>query len=332
MVQHLAAAPGTESGALPLGVLPWATLMLAALLVGFSKTAVSGVGALSVALFAAVLPARESTGVLLPLLLVGDVLAVRAYRGHADRAVLLRLLPSVAAGVLLGVVFVARTDDVVMRRTIGVLLLTMVVHHGWQRTRAGTHSRSWSRSRSRFRADSRALAGLRAGRRPRTPAQKRARESQESRESRKGQEGREDQETQGSQESQESPASTGTTPTPRQHRLRTVLFGLIAGFATMVANAGGPAMSLYLLSSGFGMLGFLGTGAWFFLIVNLVKVPFSAGLGLVTADGLALDAWLALAVVVGAGAGRALVHRIDQGAFERLVLAFTALAAIGLLR
>ncbi|MFI1201998.1 TSUP family transporter [Streptomyces sp. NPDC020883] len=330
MVQRLAAAPGTESGALPLGVLPWATLMLAALLVGFSKTAVSGVGALSVALFAAVLPARESTGVLLPLLLVGDVLAVRAYRGHADRAVLLRLLPSVAAGVLLGVVFVARTDDVVMRRTIGVLLLTMVVHHGWQRTRAGTHSRS--RSRSRFRADSRALARLRAGCRPRTPAQKRARESQESRESRESQEGREGQETQGSQESQESPASTGTTPTPRQHRLRTVLFGLIAGFATMVANAGGPAMSLYLLSSGFGMLGFLGTGAWFFLIVNLVKVPFSAGLGLVTADGLALDAWLALAVVVGAGAGRALVHRIDQGAFERLVLAFTALAAIGLLR
>ncbi|MER6050871.1 sulfite exporter TauE/SafE family protein [Streptomyces sp. NPDC001793] len=297
--------------------------MLAALLVGFSKTAVSGVGALSVALFAAVLPARESTGVLLPLLLVGDVLAVRAYRGHADRAVLLRLLPSVAAGVLLGVVFVARTDDVVMRRTIGVLLLTMVVHHGWQRTRAGTHSRS------RSRADSRALAGLWASCRPRTHAQKRAQESQESQEGRKGRETQGSPESQGSQE---SPTSTGTTPTPRQHRLRTVLFGLIAGFATMVANAGGPAMSLYLLSSGFGMLGFLGTGAWFFLIVNLVKVPFSAGLGLVTADGLALDAWLALAVVVGAGAGRALVHRIDRGAFERLVLAFIALAAIGLLR
>ncbi|MYT28203.1 MULTISPECIES: sulfite exporter TauE/SafE family protein [unclassified Streptomyces] len=273
---------------LPLGVLPLAMLMLAALLVGVSKTAVSGVGALSVALFAAVLPARESTGVLLPLLLVGDVLAVRAYRGHADRAVLLRLLPSVAAGVLLGVVFVARTDDVVMRRTIGVLLLAVAVHHGWQRARAN------SRSRVRCPTQAQALRRAQAG--------------------------------------QESPDVTGTTPTPRQQRLRTVLFGLIAGFATMVANAGGPAMSLYLLSSGFGMLGFLGTGAWFFLIVNLVKVPFSVGLGLVTADGLALDALLVLAVVVGARAGRALVHRIDQSAFERLVLVFTALAGVGLLR
>ncbi|MCZ1015911.1 sulfite exporter TauE/SafE family protein [Streptomyces noursei] len=279
MTQRLAAGPGAE-----LGVLPFVALVLAALLVGVSKTAVSGVATLSVALFAAVLPARESTGVLLPLLLVGDVLAVRAYRGHADRAVLLRLLPSVAAGLVLGVAFVARTSDVVMRRTIGVLLLTVAVHHGWQRARARVRSRTRAPEQGKDRQD-RGRSG-----------------------------GAED------------------TPTVRQHRLRTVFFGLVAGFATMVANAGGPAMSLYLLSSGFGVLGFLGTGAWFFLIVNLVKVPFSVGLGLITADGLALDGLLALAVVVGAGVGRALVHRIDQGVFERLVLVFTALASVDLLR
>ncbi|MFJ9613129.1 TSUP family transporter [Streptomyces noursei] len=283
MAQRLAAGPGAE-----LGVLPFVALVLAGLLVGVSKTAVSGVATLSVALFAAVLPARESTGVLLPLLLVGDVLAVRAYRGHADRAVLLRLLPSVAAGLVLGVVFVARTSDVVMRRTIGVLLLTVAVHHGWQRARA--------RCRSRARA----------------PEQ--------------GPEQGEDRRDRGRPVGAEGP------PTVRRHRLRTVFFGLVAGFATMVANAGGPAMSLYLLSSGFGVLGFLGTGAWFFLIVNLVKVPFSVGLGLITADGLALDGLLALAVVAGAGVGRALVHRIDQGVFERLVLVFTALASVDLLR
>ncbi|WEB45926.1 sulfite exporter TauE/SafE family protein [Streptomyces yunnanensis] len=283
MTQRLAAGPGAEWG-----VLPFVALVLAALLVGVSKTAVGGVATLSVALFAAVLPARESTGVLLPLLLVGDVLAVRAYRGHADRAVLLRLLPSVAAGLVLGVVFVARTSDVVMRRTIGVLLLTVAVHHGWQR------------ARTRFRSRARA--------REQGPEQ--------------GQD-RQDRGRQGVAED---------APTVRQHRVRTVFFGLVAGFATMVANAGGPAMSLYLLSSGFGVLGFLGTGAWFFLIVNLVKVPFSVGLGLITADGLALDGLLALAVVVGAGVGRALVHRIDQGVFERLVLVFTALASVDLLR
>ena len=60
------------------------------------------------------------------------------------------------------------------------------------------------------------------------------------------------------------------------------------GFTTMVANAGGPVLSLYLLSAGFRKLGFLGTSAWFFLIVNTSKVPFSVGLGLIDARSLLL--------------------------------------------
>ena len=109
--------------------------MVAAFCVGFAKTAIGGVASISVALFAAVLPARESTGVLLPLLLVGDLLAVGAYRRHADWATLLRLFPSVAVGVLVGVAFVARVDDTVMRRTIGAVLLMLVAVHLWQRKR-----------------------------------------------------------------------------------------------------------------------------------------------------------------------------------------------------
>jgi hypothetical protein len=100
----------------------------------------------------------------------------------------------------------------------------------------------------------------------------------------------------------------------------------------MVANAGGPAMSLYLLSSGFTMLGFLGTGAWFFLIVNLFKLPFSVALGLLDTQSLLRDVFLAVAVLAGALVGRACVHRIDQKLFERLVLLFTVLASVNLLR
>src|SRR3954471_11876237 len=114
---------------LGLGAASWALLAVAAVLVGFAKTAVGGVGSLSVAIFAAVLPARESTGVLLPLLLVGDVVAVRSYRAHAHWGTLLRLLPAVVVGVLVGVVFVDRVDDTVMRRTIGVILLGLVLVH-----------------------------------------------------------------------------------------------------------------------------------------------------------------------------------------------------------
>ncbi|MFF4698579.1 TSUP family transporter [Streptomyces chattanoogensis] len=249
-----------------LGAISLGTLVLAALLAGVSKTAVSGVGALSVALFAAVLPAKESTGALLPLLLVGDALAVRAYRRHANWHALLRLLPSVAAGILLGVAFVARADDTAVRRTIGALLLTMVLHHLWQRVRE-----------------------------------------------------------------RRVPSPHLPSPRPPSPHPRALLFGLVAGFATMVANAGGPAMSLYLLTSGFSVPGFLGTGAWFFLIVNAVKLPFSAGLGLIAPGALALDAALAPAVIAGAALGRACVQRIDQALFARLVLAFTALSSLNLL-
>ncbi|MDQ0939366.1 putative membrane protein YfcA [Streptomyces sp. V1I1] len=75
-------------------------LAAAAVLVGFSKTAVSGANTVSLAIFAAVLPARESTGVLLPVLIVGDVVAVLIYRRHAHWPTLLRLFPAVAAGVV----------------------------------------------------------------------------------------------------------------------------------------------------------------------------------------------------------------------------------------
>lgn len=119
---------------------------------------------------------------------------------------------------------------------------------------------------------------------------------------------------------------------PAPHRLRAPLFGLLAGFATMVANAGGPAMSLYLLTSGLGVLGFLGTGAWFFLLVNLAKLPFSLALGLVPSGAPVWHGLLVLAVVAGALLGRAVVRRIAPERFARLVLLSTALAGLALLR
>ncbi|MDX6362220.1 MAG: uncharacterized protein QOC85_1223, partial [Streptomyces sp.] len=83
----------------------FAALAAAALLVGFSKTAVSGANTVSLAIFAAVLPARASTGALLPVLIVGDILPVLAYRRHAHWHTLWRLFPAVAAGVVLGTLF-----------------------------------------------------------------------------------------------------------------------------------------------------------------------------------------------------------------------------------
>jgi uncharacterized membrane protein YfcA len=242
----------------------FAALAFAALLVGFSKTAVSGANTVSLALFAAVLPARASTGVLLPVLIAGDVLAVLIYRRHAHWPTLWRLFPAVAAGVVVGTLFLMRADDALVRTSIGAILLLMAAVTVWRRRQA---------------------------------------------------DGRGEPE----------PVTT------RAGRIKARSYGVLGGFTTMVANAGGPVMSLYLLSAGFRKLGFLGTSAFFFLIVNVSKLPFSAGLGLIDRHSLVLDAVLVLFVVPGALLGKWAVDRIDQRLFERLVIAATVVGGVQLL-
>jgi len=109
------------------------------------------------------------------------------------------------------------------------------------------------------------------------------------------------------------------------------LTGITAGFVTMTANIAGPLMVLYFLAIGLPKLSIVGTGAWFFLIVNLFKVPFSVHLGLISAESLKLDAVLLIPMIPGALLGPVILKRINQFAFEIMVLAFTIIAAIRLL-
>ncbi|MEV5355444.1 sulfite exporter TauE/SafE family protein [Streptomyces sp. NPDC093516] len=242
----------------------FAALAFAALLVGFSKTAVSGANTVSLAVFAAVLPARASTGVLLPILIAGDLLAVATYRRHAHWPTLWRLFPAVAAGVVVGTVFLLWADDAVVRTSIGAILLLMAAVTVYRRRTA---------------------------------------------------------------DAEEEPESVTTRP----GRLKARSYGVLGGFTTMVANAGGPVMSMYLLSAGFRKLGFLGTSAFFFLIVNVSKLPFSAGLGLIDGRSLLLDLALVVFVVPGALLGKWAVDRINQRLFEQLVIAATVLGGLQLL-
>ena len=237
----------------------WLLLGGGALMVGFAKTAFGGAGALAAVCFAAALPARESTGALLPLLIAGDVLALALYRRHCQWGTLWRLVPGVLHGLVLGAWFVAEADDGLMRLAIGTILLVMSV---WQ------------------------LAQRRGSPRPEAP--------------------------------QLGPVAAAVV-------------GVTAGFTTMTANAGGPVMTLYLLASGMLMLEMLGTGAWFFFVVNLLKVPFSAGLDLISADSLVTDAVLLPVMLAGGAVGAFVVRRISQVTFERGALGLTAVAAALLL-
>jgi hypothetical protein len=107
--------------------------------------------------------------------------------------------------------------------------------------------------------------------------------------------------------------------------------GVAAGFTTMVANAGGSVMTLYLVGQGVEKRRFLGTAAWFFLGVNLCKLPFSVGLGLIDATLLRNAALLAPLVLVGAYAGVRAIRRMGQRTFDVSVLVASAGSAVALL-
>ncbi|KHK99941.1 membrane protein [Microbacterium mangrovi] len=237
----------------------WVLLALAAAVIGVSKTALPGANTLSIAIFAAFLPARTSTAAMLLLLIVGDMFALLTYRRHAHWPTLIRLAPAVIGGLILGAVFLAYASNAVVRPVIGGILLAMVAITLWRRRSASSDTITHA------------------------------------------------------------------------HLGATIGYGTLGGFTTMVANAGGPVMSMYLLAMRTPVKVFLGTAAWFFAIVNLVKLPVLAALGLFTVPVLLMDLVLVPLVVVGALVGRWLIPRIHQRLFDRIVMILTIVGAAYLL-
>ncbi len=240
---------------------PWQIIAAAAgaLAVGVSKTGVSGLGILVAAIFAVILPARLASGFVLPMLIFGDMVAVLAYRKHADWGHVLRLFPWAIPGVVLGYFAMGRIDDQGARVLIGGIIAIMVCWQGYRR-----------------------LA-------PKGAAE------------------------------------------PGHATWLIALLGVAAGFTTLVANAAGPIMTLYLLAVGLPKLEFVGTAAVFFCALNLFKVPFMVNLGLITIDSFAWNLALAPVVLAGTWVGKWLLKRISQRWFELIALGLSALAAVKLL-
>jgi uncharacterized membrane protein YfcA len=109
-------------------------------------------------------------------------------------------------------------------------------------------------------------------------------------------------------------------------------YGIAAGFATTIANAAGPVMSMYLLMKRLPKEQFVATGAWFFLVVNVAKLPIYWTHELFSRTSLSFDLAMTPAVVCGAMAGLWLVRRVPQRAFEVLILALTAISSLFLFR
>jgi hypothetical protein len=107
-----------------------------------------------------------------------------------------------------------------------------------------------------------------------------------------------------------------------------VLFGFGAGFSTMIGNAAGPIMAIYLLSARLPKNMYIGTGAWFFLIINYLKVPLQVIFWKnISFPTLSLNLIMVPAIAIGAFLGYKLVKIIPDKAYRIFILVSTALSA-----
>ncbi len=107
--------------------------------------------------------------------------------------------------------------------------------------------------------------------------------------------------------------------------------GFLAGFGTTVGNAGGPVMTLYLLSQGLVKEQFVGTCAWFFFLLNLSKViPFGAA-GMLTRETVGVGLALGPVALAGALLGLWLLPRIPQRVFDAVMRALAAASGLWLI-
>lgn len=234
-------------------------LLFSGFMIGVSKTGVPGLGMLAIILSAMALPARHSTGLVLVMLICGDLFAVAYYRRHAVWKHLLRIIPWAFFGIVIGYFFLGKINDRQLKPVIALIILSILVLNHW-----------WKNS------------------------------------------------------------NTEKLNIPERWWFAAFL-GLLAGTTTMMANAAGPIMIIYLLAMGLPKKEFIGTSAWYFFLMNWVKVPFSANLGLINAGSMRLNFIILPAVAVGAIAGIIIMKKIPEKAFNIIVQVLTVAAALKLL-
>lgn len=237
----------------------WLWVAVASLGVGLSKMGLSGVMTVIIPIMASIFGGKESTGILLPILLVGDVFAVTYYRQHAKWHAIKRLLLWAGIGLLIGAVVGNFVSDRQFKTIIAISVMVCVALLIWIETK-------------------------------------------------------------------------GSTFTVPEKTWFFALAGILSGFTTMIGNAAGPIMSLYLVAMGYRKNDFLGTYAWFFLIINAIKVPLQVLLWHnITLSNAALAAVMIPAVALGAVLGALIVKKINEKVFRYLVIGMTVLAAVRLL-
>jgi len=107
------------------------------------------------------------------------------------------------------------------------------------------------------------------------------------------------------------------------------VFGILGGFSTMIGNAAGPIMSVYMLSANLPKNNYIGTTAWFFMLINLSKLPLQIwGWHNITLQSLGFNLCLLPAIALGAFLGIRLVKVFSDKKYRWFILAATFVSAL----
>ncbi|MFW6261522.1 MAG: sulfite exporter TauE/SafE family protein [Spirochaetota bacterium] len=238
--------------------LEWTLIGVSALLIGMTKAGLMGAAMAAIPIMANIFGAQLSVGVILPMLIAADVIAVIYYRRHADWGVVVRLLPWALAGIIIGVAVGEAIPEETFRMLLAIVVLVGLVLLAYKEI-----------------------------------------------------------------------AHRDVT-VPEKWWLAAIL-GMAAGFATMVGNAAGPITTLYLMSMGMSKNRFIGTGAWFYFVVNVVKVPFHIVFwDTITTETLAVNLFTVPVIVLGGVLGLWLVRHIKERPYRVFILAITAVISVRL--
>lgn len=234
----------------------WAVIVLSALCVGMSKTGVQGIMLMIVPLLAMAFGAKESTGIILPMLCMADIMAVAYYKRIADWKIVAKLLPTAILGFFLAIGVDSLVPYGQFRQLMGWTLMLALVVMIWNEI-FGKENR-WMKK-----------------------------------------------------------------------WWYAAIFGLMGGFTTMIGNAAGPVMSVYLLTMRKEKMEYIGINAWFFLVVNLLKIPLQAFVwNNITWNSLQLNLLMLPIIGVGAVIGVSIVKQLPEKVFRRFIQVVTILSVI----
>ena len=117
----------------------------------------------------------------------------------------------------------------------------------------------------------------------------------------------------------------------KERKIFSIIVGFLGGFVTMIGNAAGPIMSIYFLSMGFNKNKFIGTAAWFFLFVNLFKVPFHVFIwNTIDLEIFLFDLSLFPLILIGAIIGVWIVKKIPEKPYKIFVIVSVVLSTFNL--